>query len=155
MVSKFRCIRSTSTEIASTSKNDFECLARAGLNWRGPASRRRFLQKTPLIALPPTGHGIPWQSSGPVLSLTTKRTLKNRQTDERNRRPPGTNASLSAAQPSTPTLTKGTQLQIVGEIQAREYVAKNGVKKSDRDPRPTHRPARPRVEGGSNEGAAA
>src|SRR5713226_216363 len=29
--SKFRCIRSTPTEIASTSENDFECLASTGV----------------------------------------------------------------------------------------------------------------------------
>ena len=48
-----------------------------------------------------------------------------------NRRPPGTNASLSAVHPNMPLLsTKGAHLQIVGEIQTREYVAKDGTKKS-------------------------
>src|SRR5258708_35387083 len=33
--SKFRCIRSTPTERQSTSENDFECLARTGVNTPG------------------------------------------------------------------------------------------------------------------------
>src|SRR5260370_8192640 len=32
MGSKFRCIRSTPTEMQSTSENDFECLASTGVN---------------------------------------------------------------------------------------------------------------------------
>jgi hypothetical protein len=32
MGSKFRCIRSTTTEMQSMSENNFECLARTGVN---------------------------------------------------------------------------------------------------------------------------
>src|SRR5258708_32240413 len=35
MGSKFRCIRSTPTEMQSTSENDFECLASTGVNTPG------------------------------------------------------------------------------------------------------------------------
>jgi single-strand DNA-binding protein len=66
-----------------------------------------------------------------VLSLATKRTWKNRQTGERESHTTwhkcvafGRTAEYAAA------LTKGAHLQIVGEIQTREYVAKDGTKKS-------------------------
>jgi single-strand DNA-binding protein len=92
-----------------------------------------------------------------VLSLATKRTWKNRQTGERESQTTwhkcvafGRTAEYAAA------LTKGTHLQIVGEIQTREYVAKHGCEEiRDRDPRAPHRPARPRVEGGIDRRAAA
>jgi hypothetical protein len=35
MSSKLRCIRSTPTEMQSINENDFECLARTGVNTRG------------------------------------------------------------------------------------------------------------------------
>src|SRR5229473_7398310 len=46
--SKFRCIRSTPTEMQSMSENDFECFASTGVNtpgtmlpnWRGPTPHR-------------------------------------------------------------------------------------------------------------------
>jgi len=92
-----------------------------------------------------------------VLSLATKRTWKNRQTGERESQTTwhkcivfGRTAEYAAA------LTKGTHLQIVGEIQTREYVAKDGAKKSVTEIR-VHRIARldraSRAE--STEGAAA
>jgi single-strand DNA-binding protein len=66
-----------------------------------------------------------------VLSLATKRTWKNRQTGERESQTTwhkcvafGRTAEYAAA------LNKGAHLQIVGEIQTREYVAKDGTKKS-------------------------
>ncbi|MFY9852812.1 MAG: single-stranded DNA-binding protein, partial [Terracidiphilus sp.] len=66
-----------------------------------------------------------------VLSLETKRTWKNRQTGERESQTTwhkciafGRTAEYAAA------LTEGPHLQIVGEIQTREYVAKDGTKKS-------------------------
>ena len=66
-----------------------------------------------------------------VLSLATKRTWKNRQTGERESHTTwhkcvafGRTAEYAAA------LTKGAYLQIVGEIQTREYVAKDGTNKS-------------------------
>lgn len=65
------------------------------------------------------------------LSLATKRTWKNRQTGERESQTTwhkcvafGRTAEYAA------TLVKGTHVQIVGEIQNREYVAKDGAKKS-------------------------
>jgi single-strand DNA-binding protein len=77
-----------------------------------------------------------------VLSLATKRTWKNRQTGERESQTTwhkcvafGRTAEYAAA------LTKGTHLQIVGEIQTREYVAKDGAKKSVTEIR-VHRIAR-------------
>ena len=66
-----------------------------------------------------------------VLSLATKRTWKDRETGERQSQTTwhrcvafGRTAEYAA------TLTKGAHLQIVGEIQTREYIAKDGVKKS-------------------------
>jgi single-strand DNA-binding protein len=66
-----------------------------------------------------------------VLSLATKRTWKNRQTGERESQITwhrcicfGRTAEYAAA------LTKRAHLQIVGEIQTREYIAKDGAKKS-------------------------
>jgi single-strand DNA-binding protein len=59
-----------------------------------------------------------------VLSLATKRTWKNRETGERESQTYGRTAEYAA------TLTKGAHLQILGEIQTREYTGKDGVKKS-------------------------
>ena len=66
-----------------------------------------------------------------VLSLATKRTWKDCETGERQSQTTwhrcvtfGPTAEYAA------TLTKGAHLQIIGEIQTREYVAKDGVKKS-------------------------
>ena len=66
-----------------------------------------------------------------VLSLATKRTWKNRQTGERESQTTwhkcvafGRTAEYAA------TLAKGAHVQIVGEIQNREYFAKDGSKKS-------------------------
>ena len=66
-----------------------------------------------------------------LLSLATKRIWKNRETGERESQTTwhrcvvfGRLAEYAA------TLSKGAHLQIVGEIQTREYVAKDGAKKS-------------------------
>ena len=66
-----------------------------------------------------------------VLSLATKRTWKNRETGDRESRTTwhrcavfGKTAEYAA------TLTKGAHLQIVGEIQTRDFVGRDGAKKS-------------------------
>jgi single-strand DNA-binding protein len=66
-----------------------------------------------------------------VLSLATKRTWKNHETGERESQTTwhrcvtfGRTAEYAA------TLSKGAHLQILGEIQTREYTGKDGVKKS-------------------------
>lgn len=66
-----------------------------------------------------------------VLSLATKRTWKNRATGDRESRTTwhrcvvfGKTAEYAA------TLTKGTHLQIVGEIQTRDFVGRDGAKKN-------------------------
>jgi single-strand DNA-binding protein len=92
-----------------------------------------------------------------VLSLATKRTWKNRESGERESQTTwhrcvtfGRTAEYAA------TLTKGAHLQILGEIQTREYTGKDGVKKSVTEIR-VQRIARldrtPKAE--STEGAAA
>ena len=65
-----------------------------------------------------------------VLSLATKRTWKNRETGDRESRTTwhrcvvfGKTAEYAA------TLTKGTHLEIVGEIQTRNFVGRDGAKK--------------------------
>jgi single-strand DNA-binding protein len=65
-----------------------------------------------------------------VLSLATKRTWKNRQTGDRESRTTwhrcvvfGKTAEYAA------TLTKGTHIQIVGEIQTRDFDGRDGAKK--------------------------
>ena len=92
-----------------------------------------------------------------VLSLATKRTWKNRESGERESQTTwhrcvtfGRTAEYAA------TLTKGAHLQIVGEIQTREYVAKDGTKKSVTEIR-VHRIARldRASKAESTEGAAA
>jgi single-strand DNA-binding protein len=66
-----------------------------------------------------------------VLSLATKQTWKNRETGGRESRTTwhrcvvfGKTAEYAA------TLTRGTHLQIVGEIQTRDFVGRDGAKKS-------------------------
>lgn len=66
-----------------------------------------------------------------VLSLATKRIWKNRETGDRESRTTwhrcvvfGKTAEYAA------TLTKGAHLQIVGEIQTRDFVGRDGAKKS-------------------------
>ena len=65
-----------------------------------------------------------------VLSLATKRSWKNRETGDRESRTTwhrcvvfGKTAEYAA------TLTKGAHLQIVGEIQTRDFVGRDGAKK--------------------------
>jgi single-strand DNA-binding protein len=77
-----------------------------------------------------------------VLSLATKRTWKNRETGDRESRTTwhrcvvfGKTAEYAA------TLTKGAHLQIVGEIQTRDFVGRDGAKKSVTEIR-VHRIAR-------------
>jgi single-strand DNA-binding protein len=77
-----------------------------------------------------------------VLSLATKRIWKNRETGERESQTTwhkcvafGRTAEYSA------TLKKGAHVQIVGEIQTRDFVAKDGAKKSVTEIR-VHRIAR-------------
>ena len=66
-----------------------------------------------------------------VLSLATKRTWRNRETGERESQTTwhkcvafGRTAEYAAG------LTKGAHLQIIGELQTREYLAKDGTMKS-------------------------
>jgi single-strand DNA-binding protein len=66
-----------------------------------------------------------------VLSLATKRTWKNRETGERESQTTwhrcvvfGRTAEYAA------TLAKGTRIQIIGEIQTRSFVGRDGAKKS-------------------------
>jgi single-strand DNA-binding protein len=77
-----------------------------------------------------------------VLSLATKRTWKNRETGAREAQTTwhkcvafGRTAEYAVG------LTKGAHVQIVGEIQTREYIAKDGTKKSATEIR-IHRMAR-------------
>lgn len=66
-----------------------------------------------------------------TLSLATKRTWKNRETGERESQ---TNwhrcVTFGATAVWASALTKGAHLQIVGDIQTRDYIAKDGSKKS-------------------------
>jgi single-strand DNA-binding protein len=66
-----------------------------------------------------------------VLSLATRRTWKNRETGASEAQTTwhkcvafGRSAAYAAR------LTKGAQIQILGEIQTRDYAAKDGTKKS-------------------------
>jgi single-strand DNA-binding protein len=92
-----------------------------------------------------------------VLSLATRRTWKNRETGAREAQTTwhrcvsfGRTAEYAAG------LVKGAHVQIVGEIRTREYVARDGTKKSVTEIR-VHRIARldraPKPE--STEGAVA
>jgi single-strand DNA-binding protein len=66
-----------------------------------------------------------------VLALATKRTWKNRDTGERQSETTWHRCVVfGRAAEYGATLTKGALLQIVGEIQTRGYVAKDGGKKS-------------------------
>ena len=66
-----------------------------------------------------------------VLSLATKRTWKNRHTGERESQTTWHKCvAFSRTAEYAAALTKGAHLQIVGEIQTREYVANDGTKKS-------------------------
>ena len=66
-----------------------------------------------------------------VLSLATKRTWKNRETGARESQTTWHKCvSFGRTAQYAATLTKGAHLQIIGEIQTREYVAKDGAKKS-------------------------
>ena len=66
-----------------------------------------------------------------VLSLATKRTWKNRETGARESQTTWHKCvSFGRTAEYAATLTKGAHLQIIGEIQTREYVAKDGAKKS-------------------------
>jgi single-strand DNA-binding protein len=66
-----------------------------------------------------------------VHSLATKRIWKNRQTGERESQTTW-HKCVSFGRPAeyAAGMAKGARLQIVGEIQTREYIAKNGTKKS-------------------------
>ena len=92
-----------------------------------------------------------------VLSLATKRAWKNRETGERESQTTWHRCVLFGATAAWASgLKKGAQLQILGEIQTREYIGKDGVKKSVTEIR-VQRIARldraPKTE--STEGAAA
>ena len=63
-----------------------------------------------------------------VLSLATNRVWKDRETSERQSQITWHRCVSTATYAAT--LTKGAHIQIVGEIQTREYVAKDGAKKS-------------------------
>ena len=64
-----------------------------------------------------------------VLSLATKRTWKNRQTGERESQTTWHKCvSFGRTAEYAATFTKGTHVQIVGEIQNRQYIAKDGAK---------------------------
>ena len=66
-----------------------------------------------------------------VLSLATKRTWKNRETGAHESHTTWHKCvSFGRTAEYAATLTKGAHLQIIGEIQTREYVAKDGAKKS-------------------------
>ena len=76
-------------------------------------------------------HTIRNNSTLTVLSLATKRSWKNRQTGQRESQTTWHKCvSFGRTAEYAATLTKGAQVQIVGEIQTREYVAKDGAKKS-------------------------
>lgn len=66
-----------------------------------------------------------------VLSLATKRTWKNRKTGDRESQTTWHKCvSFGRTAEYAATLTKGAHVQIVGEIQTRDFVAKDGAKKS-------------------------
>jgi single-strand DNA-binding protein len=66
-----------------------------------------------------------------VLSLATKRTWKNRETGERESLTTWHKCvSFGRTAEYAASLTKGAHLQIIGEIQTREYIAKDGTRKS-------------------------
>jgi single-strand DNA-binding protein len=66
-----------------------------------------------------------------VLSLATRRTWKNRETGERQSNTTWHRCvAFGRTAEYAVSLAKGAHLQIVGEIQMREYVARDGSKKS-------------------------
>ena len=66
-----------------------------------------------------------------VLSLATKRSWKNRETGAWESQPTWRRCVCFGAVASRAArLTKGSHVQIVGEIHNRDYVGKDGVKKS-------------------------
>jgi single-strand DNA-binding protein len=66
-----------------------------------------------------------------VLSLATKRIWKNRETGARESRTTWHKCvSFGRTAEYAATLTKGAHVQIVGEIQTRDFVAEDGAKKS-------------------------
>jgi len=66
-----------------------------------------------------------------ALSLATKRTWKNRETGARELQTTRHKCvSFGRTAEYAATLTKGAHLQIIGEIQTREYVANDGAKRS-------------------------
>ena len=66
-----------------------------------------------------------------VLSLATKRAWKNRETGERESQTTWHRCVLFGRPAEyAATLTKGAHLQIVGEIQTRSFVGRDGAKKS-------------------------
>lgn len=94
-----------------------------------------------------------------VLSLATRRTWKNRETGAREAQTTWHKCvSFGRTAEYAATLTKGAHVQIVGEIQTRDYVAKDGTKKSVTEIR-VQRIIRlnraPKAESTENEGAAA
>ena len=77
-----------------------------------------------------------------VLSLATKRTWKNRETGERDSRITWHRCVVfGRTAEDAATLTKGAHLQILGEIQTRSFVGRDGAKKSVTEIR-VHRVAR-------------
>ncbi|MBN9657145.1 MAG: single-stranded DNA-binding protein [Acidobacteria bacterium] len=66
-----------------------------------------------------------------TLSLATQRTWKDRETGERQSQTTWHRLVIFGRQAEyAATLTKGAHLQITGELNTREYTAKDGVKKS-------------------------
>ncbi|MBM3795139.1 MAG: single-stranded DNA-binding protein [Acidobacteria bacterium] len=66
-----------------------------------------------------------------VLSLATKRTWKNRETGEGESQTTWHKCvSFGRTAEYAAKLTKGAHIQVVGEIQTRSYVAKDGTNKS-------------------------
>ena len=66
-----------------------------------------------------------------ILSLATKRSWKNRETGQRQSQTTWHKCvSFGRTAEYAATLTKGAHVQILGEIQTRTYVAKDGTTKS-------------------------
>jgi single-strand DNA-binding protein len=66
-----------------------------------------------------------------VFSLATKRIWKNRETGERESQTTWHRCVVFGATAAWASgLTKGAHVQISGQIQTREYIAKDGAKKS-------------------------
>jgi single-strand DNA-binding protein len=70
-------------------------------------------------------------STRTVLSLATRRTWKNRETGAREAQATWHKcAAFGRTAEYAARLTRGAQVQILGEIQTPEYAAKDGTKKS-------------------------